>query len=179
MELKTLADELRQGNAWRYLNGELVARIGSKTKEDATDWELVEAAATCEACECSATDDQIKAAVAKATDAKSFWLIIEEVVEHDEDCIAGQYEATEPLSLYPLTPEEALKRALGAPQGRAGEPLMLQHLSAEEANRRQPGASCSNCGRSAADAPPSQTWTYNNGQLFCPSCARSHGVDDR
>ena len=85
MELKTLADELRAGFAWRYVDG-LVAAEG---KSNATDWELVKAAATRHACGRSATNNEIEEAVADANDMKSFSDIISDDVEHAIDCVAN------------------------------------------------------------------------------------------
>jgi hypothetical protein len=40
--------------------------------------------------------------------------------------------------------------------------------------------SCSNCGKAVGDAPPEEKWTIWKGvQVFCPSCARKLGVDDK
>lgn len=89
MELKTLADELRNGSTWKYLDGPVVA-VGTKhsDKSKATDWELVKAAATCSTCGHSATHDAIEKAVADANDPKSFSEIVSDDVEHAMDCIA-------------------------------------------------------------------------------------------
>ena len=89
MELKTLADELRDGFAWKYLDGPVVS-VGTKhsDKSNATDWELVKAAATCSTCGRSATNDSIEKAVADANDMKLFSEIVSDDVEHAMDCEA-------------------------------------------------------------------------------------------
>ena len=55
---------------------------------------------------------------------------------------------------------------------------MSTRITAFEANRNDPGAHCCNCGECAGDAPEEQIWFVVNGQLFCPKCAKSHGVDE-
>ncbi len=89
MELNVLADELRDGFAWRYLDGPVRA-VGTKhsDKSKATNWELAKIAATCHACGRSATADEIEKAVADAEDVESFSDIISDDVEHAEDCLA-------------------------------------------------------------------------------------------
>lgn len=89
MEMKTLADALRDGFAWKYLDGPVVSE-GTKhsDKSKATDWELVKAASTCHTCGRSATNDAIERAVADANDLKSFSEIVSDDVEHAMDCEA-------------------------------------------------------------------------------------------
>lgn len=73
MDRTTLADELRKGHAWRYADG-LVVASGTKhsDKAAATEWELVKAASTCNACTRSATTEEIERAIADAHDYQSF-----------------------------------------------------------------------------------------------------------
>ena len=93
MEQKQLADELRQGHAWRYADGLCVhsgGKYGDKSK--ATDWELLKAASTCNGCNKSATNEEIEGAVADADDYKSFATLIAPSIEHALDCIADPNE---------------------------------------------------------------------------------------
>jgi hypothetical protein len=84
MELKQLADELREGHAFRYLNGELKGHCGPEagTKANRTNWELVKIAARCAECDAMATSDEIKVALVGARDAKSFWELVAKDVKH-------------------------------------------------------------------------------------------------
>jgi hypothetical protein len=88
VELKELADELRKGDAWRGVNGELVARSGPDVprKETASEWQLVYFAATCPECEITIDDDTIEAAVRKAKNAEQFLRIIAPQIWHDSGC---------------------------------------------------------------------------------------------
>ena len=88
MDQRQLADELRQGHCWRYVD-ELVACSGGQNvdKKQATDWELVKTASTCFCCEESACDDEIKQAIAQAHDHESFNELIATCVEHALDCV--------------------------------------------------------------------------------------------
>lgn len=88
MDQKQLADELRQGHAWRFADG-LRVSIGGKydDKTKANDWELVKAASTCNSCGKSATNEEISEAVADAHDYKSFATLIAPCLEHAHDCI--------------------------------------------------------------------------------------------
>ena len=94
MKQQQLADELRQGHCWRYVD-ELVACIGDKAvdKKRATDWELVKTASTCFGCMRSACDDEIKQAIAQAHDHESFNELIATCVEHALDCVYDGIEA--------------------------------------------------------------------------------------
>jgi hypothetical protein len=85
MTLKELADELRaMGHAWRYLGGGLCVR-SDLDKHDATDWEIVRFATTCEYCDGCAPDDAILEALEESQDAKSFWQNVRDDVEHNDD----------------------------------------------------------------------------------------------
>jgi hypothetical protein len=88
MDQRQLADELRQGHCWRYVD-EMAAHIGGQKvdKKRATDWELVKTASTCFGCERSACDDEIKQAIAQAHDHESFNELIATCVEHALDCV--------------------------------------------------------------------------------------------
>ena len=89
MKQKQLADELRQGHAWRYTDG-LVVGVGGKhaDKAKATDWELVKAASKCNSCGRAATTEEIEHAIADAHDYKSYAALIAPSIEHAHDCIA-------------------------------------------------------------------------------------------
>jgi len=87
MDRKNLADELREGHAWKYADG-LVMAVNTKhsDKAAASDWELVKAAATCHECGRSATNDEIEQAVTEAHDYGSFASLIQEHIEHALEC---------------------------------------------------------------------------------------------
>lgn len=90
MNQHQLADELRKGHCWRYVN-DIVARIGGERadKKRATDWELVKTASTCFGCSQSVCDDEIKQAISQAHDQESFKELIATCIEHDPDCYFG------------------------------------------------------------------------------------------
>lgn len=93
MDQQQLADMLREGHAWRYADGLVVAHNTKHSdKTIATDWELVKAASTCNACGRSATTKDIEEAVTDAHDYKSFATLIARCIEHAHDCIAEPEE---------------------------------------------------------------------------------------
>ena len=96
MDRRSLADELREGHAWRYAD-ELVMAVGTKHSEKAaaTDWELVKAASTCHACGRSVTKDEIAQAELDAHDYESFATLIAPCIEHASDCDADLIEDDE------------------------------------------------------------------------------------
>lgn len=51
-------------------------------------------------------------------------------------------------------------------------------IRAWDAQHETPGAHCCNCGDCAGDAPEEQLWIKWRGQLYCPACARDHGLKD-
>jgi formylmethanofuran dehydrogenase subunit E len=54
--------------------------------------------------------------------------------------------------------------------------MSSKDVDPHELNRQNPGAFCSNCGESAGDAQSQASWTIWNGKIYCPKCARQHGV---
>lgn len=56
--------------------------------------------------------------------------------------------------------------------------MAAETITAREAWRDNPGAMCCNCGDGAKDAPDEEIWVIWNGRkLYCPDCARQHGID--
>jgi len=91
MELKALADALRQGDKWQYANGQVLVAVGrhlvgEKAKAEVNDVKLVRVASTCADCEMSVPDDEITKVVANARNLQSFLNLICRKIEHTGGC---------------------------------------------------------------------------------------------